>query len=205
MSIEEKSVPELYKDCIHIGRRTIKNGEVYAYGLHNKLDEKMFNSFKHMEILKSNHVSFPEEIDSYIGCELFSVGNAIIVDIPKCNKCELNLPIDLDYYTNDDTYNLCKLCYDEKIDGQLVITKIDSTLDNLSDWAEVFTFKYKMMEYGGETNHFDTYYCNLNPNSKYYKRFAEVGYISGLGETFDMIDKLTVEEILNGYSELNIF
>ena len=49
------------------------------------------------------------------------------------------------------------------------------------------------------------YYCWMQLNSKYYKRFAEVGYISGLGETFDMIDKLTVEEILNDYSKLNIF
>ena len=176
-----------------------KNGNQYLFSL---LENNLLNDNQKIKILNNftdDEINAKAEYGPGLILDTIYFNNKILFDYL------IDRNIDLDYYTNDDTYNLCKLCYDEKIDGQLVITKIDSTLDNLSDWAEVFTFKYKMMKYGSETNYFDTYYCNLNPNSKYYKRFAEAGYISGLGETFDMIDKLTVEEILNGYSELNIF
>ena len=105
-----------------------------------------------------------------------------------------------------NTYNLCQLCYDLTDNKDFVITKLESGLDNIQDWVLIFS---TWIQRGSSSqpdksvdhidNEFTEYYCNLNPKSIYYKRFAMNYYVDMLGFGFKIIKENSIEDILYTY------
>ena len=100
--------------------------------------------------------------------------------MPKCAMCNYIIPYDIEYYSTEEplkkekgitigrgletyhsknAYILCCFCCNDK--ENMIKCIQESGVDNLSDWIKIFTKKT-----------FFDYYCNLNPKSKYYKKFA---------------------------------
>lgn len=218
-----------YIKIVYIGG-CFNDGDVFAYAPQNELDKKIFESFQNMDILKSDNIKLQNSMKNpEFNCEHYYVGKIDMNDHPKCSVCKLSLPADLNYYTqqlnsddlndsddSDDsdnsdisnkyknTYYLCHLCYDVTNDinkEQFIVTKIDSDLDNIKDWVHIFTYIKHCEEYVYPMNYYTDYYCNLNPNSQYYKRFAMNYYVEMLGDAFRLINEQTIEEIINKYEK----
>ena len=214
-SDSDKKIQQLYIDCEEV------YSNLYTYAPKNELDNELFNSITTYELLKKNNIIIEDKINSLNCCEQFSIGKICLYNdnYNKCNLCELIIPFDMNFYSNKsseeleqediddkiksfkDKYNLCKICYNENIESNknLNKVKISTGIENINDWVSIFTIKEKYFEYGYDAIYYYNFFCNLNKNSSYYKKFASNSYIEMLGESFQIIEQNSLEEILNKY------
>lgn len=106
----------------------------------------------------------------------------------------------------DKTANvLCKICYKKNKqlidnDSSFNVVNNQSGIGNCSNWVFVFmitTYSNATMEFCGTD--YTNFYCNLNPNSEYYGRFAIMYDFDSLGDIFKMLEQRTISEILAKY------
>ena len=198
---------KLYENCTYIGGYGCD--EVYAYTPTNELDEELFKLLTNNELLHHPNIEIKNEMNyCAFNCEQFLVGSICLFndddddEHPICNICKLTLPVDLEYYTENDI-NVCHLCHNEKnTNTNMKITKINSDLDNVKDWVCIFTYNDSYSEYGYLMSYCYEFYCNLNTNSKYYKQFAINKYVDMLGDEFVIIEETCIDSIVNKYCNL---
>jgi len=119
-------------------------------------------------------------------------------DIIRCYRCNYIIPFDLEFYTEHINHtHLCLHCFKQYGGVSHMNNKIESGLDNYADWVEIFTKKTTWQNCGSIQEEYTSYFCNLNPNSVHYKKFATVYYTDMLGHEFDLINETSIEDILN--------
>lgn len=203
----------LYIDC------ESGNGDnQFIYGPKNQLNTDLFQLYTNSELLKKNNITIAQSIQILdLHVEFYRLENICLYDdnYNQCNKCQLFIPIDMNFYSNKtnielqneilpsgeklkDKYNLCKECCKYKTDD-LHLVKVLSGVDNISDWIHIFTIQltdgyYKM-------SYYYEFYCNLNENSIHYNKFALVYNVDMLGDAFTIIKETCIEEILCKYNK----
>jgi len=193
-----------FSDCVIVCSEMI---ERYFYApqkiLQNEIDIKLFSLLISNPYLKKfNNI----KIESKMYCinleDQYCVGNIYIRDNKhvQCLLCKKGIPFDLGFFTLEKNFNLCEQCY--KISDNIsnyndYVYKIKkSGLDNLSDWFLIFTIKINFKdEFGYNSNDNKKFYCNLNKNSVYYKRFAVNYYVDMLGDKLKILHSTSIEEL----------
>lgn len=204
------NLPLLYNNSVEI---LLKYGnKMYFNAPKNNLDNELFKKIVFSDALKHNNIKVNNDINKKITCEgkqilvgaIRTVYDNWVIKL-KCNKCNLIIPIDMDFYStiNNDELNdqseccgdnnicnLCNFCYNGEENLNLV--NIRSDIGNYNDWVHIFTIK----------NNYDIdFYCNLNKNSSYYKLFASNSYLDIMnGYEFGFEIYKTIEEIIKNYS-----
>lgn len=125
----------LYNNCEII--YTYFDKKLFIYAPKNELDIDLFNSLINSEMLNKEYITISKEMEPiYIHVEVFLLGNLCFSSMYNnynyCNKCNLILPFDLEFYSNklceeieeenmypdkiilNDKYNLCYECYKNK-------------------------------------------------------------------------------------------
>ena len=95
-----------------------------------------------------------------------------------CAACDLIIPIDMEYYQQDDCV-LCKLCVSDKDKPHFVMKKRSTGVGSLNDWVNIFDRITKHTESGWTNTYPTNYYCNLNKKSEHYGKFAVNSYTDG--------------------------
>lgn len=210
--------PPLYKDCVQI--LLCFGDAMYFYAPKNDLDNELFKELVSSDILKHDNIGVYNNINKKLMCEgeQYLIGEILTesdnwVTQIKCNKCNLIIPVDMDFYSkmsndklndndndddnNNDKYSLCKLCYNGEENLNLV--NINSGIGNYNDWVFLFTITRNYEQCGSLYDYYLYFYCNLNKNSIYYKKFAMNHYVSGIGEEFEILEQETLEEVIKRY------
>ena len=212
-------ISQLFIDCENV---TDIFDPLYIYAPQNELDIGEFKSLCSSELLQKENIIVSENMDILYCGEQFLIGSVSFmndeINYNKCNKCNLIIPFDMNFYSNktniiinkcntkeevdENKYNLCKLCYDQTndIDKNLNVVKFATNIDNLRDWIHIFIIKSLYEEYGCSSSYYYYFYCNLNKNSIHYKKFAVNSYHDMLGDIFKIINESSISEIIQKYT-----
>lgn len=80
---------------------------------------------------------------------------------------------------------------------QLKRSIVSTGLGNVRDWVRIFTYSYA---YTGDNDSMFiddvSYYCNLNPTSVHFGKFAKNAYTDMLGNYFRVIKQLDLSEVI---------
>lgn len=198
---DDEEQDKLYENCALISS---VEPDIYAFAPRNRLDKELFlsliNNLQLTELAKKHQRMRIETkmTTLYVGEQGFvgSIGVGIFNTHPVCFKCQLTVPADLTYYVDETKQeNVCSVCYTNENLHENTNTNefkpiiIESGLDNVHDWICIFI--YNSTEY----------YCNLNPNSIYYKQFAMNYYITLMGYNFCKLAETSMEEIIQSFLE----
>jgi hypothetical protein len=189
----------LYADCY--GDPCL---DKFFYTPKNNLDVELFTELTSSYLLLGRFITISEEIElitdeekGTICPEQCSFGEISRYEKSKiCGICNLRIPIDMTYYTNNNQTNFCVICYNNRDDQNetLITNKQESGLDNLGDWSGIFYLTCPTDLYIYQ------YFCNLNKNSIHYAKFAVNGYESGCGDCFEIVKETNIEDILKSWT-----
>jgi hypothetical protein len=191
-----------YSQCIETN---IQDHCHYFYAPKNTIDKELFYSLKTDPILNSNcfsskpsleklHIQLPINIMRLhlhsLDVDYIEIGDILLygIDPLRCNKCNIMIPIDMEYYSTNGTpfydictethhkniCSVCKLIYAFNDSKSYHKKSICSGLENITDWILIFsvtkTFPISYVNcHSYSTIHI---YCNLNKESKHYQTFA---------------------------------
>lgn len=187
------TTPPLYKDCVNVG--DFRYDGLHLYAPKNLLDKELFASLVTI-VKKINNPDLTVATGirrACLGGEQWFVGLLSVHDrykssLQRCGVCTRRLPGDLEYYTttrSNKVYNVCPVCAGTNDVSGCVTTQLVTGLGNLSDW--VLLFRYKVDE---------VYYCNLNPSSPHYKRYAINEYTDMIGFEFSLLPVQSINHLL---------
>ena len=140
--VKEKEPKELlYENCALI-EGSMSENNFYFYAPKNQLDEDLFNELTNLDLLKKTNCKIVEKIkhcEEFIFCSQYAIGYITLDDeyIKTCDICNLFIPYDMEYYTNNEL-NYCKLCCPDNTFEKKVM---ETGFSNLNDWAPIVTIK----------------------------------------------------------------
>lgn len=199
----------LYDDCEYIECGYLNEDvNIPIYAPSNELDFELFDRLISNELLKAENIKIFYEFYSGINTfDRFQIGNMLIRDPSDdnnqyvyCTFCNLIIPVDMEYYQNDSC-NLCKICSDSKNVSQFNKKYLSSSVNNINDWVIIFSIKHVYID--DIYDNTEEYYCNLNKNSPLYGKFGTSLYVEMLGNTFQLIQETSINEIIEKYHNID--